>query len=136
MTRWPVRRHAHTALLVACLCCVTLTGCATTDEHFNGPLIEIDGDLLGRYWIVRQSELSFDAPPALRDDCTAGFVIVRYVVDSHGHVFEADVLQAEPPGCYEDAAIMLLRTWSFLPTTFNKRRSPVLVTQRIPFRTE
>lgn len=113
-----------------------LTACQTTDNHFNGPIIDIGGDLLGRYWLVRQSESSFDAPPAQRDDCGEGFVLLRYVIDSHGHVFEADVLQSEPEGCYEDAAITLLQTWSFLPTAFNKRGSPVRVTQRIPFSTE
>ncbi len=61
---------------------------------------------------------------------------MRYVIDSHGHVYEADILQSEPEGCYEDAAITLLQTWSFLPTAFNKRGSPVRVTQRIPFSTE
>ncbi len=119
-------------LLVAAL----LAGCQSTENHFNGPIIEIDGDLLGRYWLVRQSESSFDAPPAQRDDCGEGFVLLRYVIDSHGHVFEADVLRSQPEGCYEDAAITLLQTWSFLPTAFNKRGSPVRVTQRIPFSTE
>ncbi|MFK8015917.1 MAG: energy transducer TonB [Gammaproteobacteria bacterium] len=123
-------------LLVVALWVSFSQGCVSDGDHFNGPIIEIDGDLLGRYWLVRQSESSFDAPPAQRDDCTSGFVSLRYVIDSHGHVYEAEILEAEPEGCYEDAAMTLLQTWTFLPTYFNKRRSPVLVTQRIPFSTE
>lgn len=123
------------AVLLLLLVC-GLAGCIAGDPHFNGKILDVDGDLLGRYWIVRQSESSFDAPPAPRDDCEDGFVLLGYVIDSHGHIFEADVLQAEPEGCYEDAARMLVQTWTFLPTPLNKRRTPVRVTQRIPFSTE
>ncbi|MFK7886009.1 MAG: hypothetical protein AB8G16_04015, partial [Gammaproteobacteria bacterium] len=85
-------------LLIALL--LSLLGCVGGDPHFNGKILDVDGDLLGRYWIVRQSESTFDAPPAPREDCADGYVLLGYVIDSHGHIFEADVLQAEPEGCY------------------------------------
>lgn len=113
-----------------------LAGCMSGNSHFTGPVMDIDGDLLGRYWLVRQSESTFEAPPAQRADCADGYVVLRFVIDSHGHVFEAEILESAPNGCFEDAAIMLLQTWSFLPTQFNPRRTPVRVTQRIPFSSE
>ena len=113
-----------------------LSGCTLGRSNFNGPVLEIEGDLLGRYWLVRQSESTFEAPPAQRQDCGDGYVLLRYVIDSRGELYEAEILESEPDGCYEDASIMLLRTWSFLPTPFNDRRTPVRVTQRIPFASE
>ena len=110
-----------------------LGGCTFGSSNFNGPVLDIDGDLLGRYWLVRQSESTFEAPPAQRQDCGDGYVLLRYVIDSRGELYEAEILESEPEGCYEDASIVLLQTWSFLPTPFNERRTPVRVTQRIPF---
>lgn len=113
-----------------------LIGCAAGDPHFRREILDIEGDLLGRYWIVRQSESSFVAPSEPRDDCADGYVVLRYVIDSHGHIYESDVVQAEPEGCYEEAAMLLLRTWTFIPAQKNRRRTPVRVTQRIPFSSE
>jgi TonB family protein len=123
-------------MLCLSLLLLGLAGCASGDPHFRRDIVDIDGGLLGRYWIVRQSESSFDAPPAPREDCPDGHVVLRYVIDSHGHIYESDVVQAEPEGCYEDAAMVLLRTWTFIPAQKNRRRTPVRVTQRIPFSSE
>ncbi|MEO1575182.1 MAG: TonB family protein [Pseudomonadota bacterium] len=122
-------------LAIACAL-LAAAGCSTGGSRFNGPVLDIDGDLLGRYWIVRQSEYTFEAPPAERDDCVDGYVVLRYVIDSYGSIFEAEILESVPNGCFEDAAVMLLKSWTYLPSQFNTRRKPVRVTQRIPFTSE
>lgn len=124
------------AVAVALVSILPLGACATSEQSHDGPLLEVDGDLLGRYWMVRQSKLAFDAPESVRNDCGDGFVLLRYVIDSQGQISQADVVHGEPAGCYEEAAMLLLQTWSFLPTPFNSRRTPVRVSQRIPFSTE
>ncbi|MEM6640662.1 MAG: TonB family protein [Pseudomonadota bacterium] len=112
-----------------------LSGCAS-NEYFNGPILDIEGDVLGRYWVESHGVIAFEAPPAQKDDCGDGFVTVLFVIDSGGNVSEADVIDSAPPGCYEEVALLLVQTWKYVPTGFNSRKTPVRVSQRIPFSSE
>ncbi len=128
--RSPILAKTAAALLLA------LGACVPTDRYLRSPIVDIEGDILGRYWVVRQPESVLSIPEPPRDDCGDGYVVVRYVVDSLGKVFEREVVHAEPVDCYEEAALRLVETWSYSPAPQNERREPVRVTQRIPFTNE
>ena len=143
MTREPAARPAAAApelrgpgvlrLALTLLMVCGLSACASGGASDTLRVVDVDGDVLGRYWVVRQAESVFVAPPAPREDCGDGLVVVRFVIDGEGQVAASEILSAEPPGCYEGAALRLLQTWSFVPTGVNRKRQPVRVTQRIPF---
>ncbi len=122
--------------ILICTVVFLAAACRPPGQHFRGEIVDIDGDVLGRYWLARQPESVFNLPEPPRADCGDGYVVVRYVIDSLGNVFESTVLSAEPTECYENAALMLVDSWSFVAAPVNRRRTPVRVTQRIPFVTE
>tara|TARA_Y100000590_G_scaffold431448_1_gene546251 strand:- start:11208 stop:11594 length:387 start_codon:yes stop_codon:yes gene_type:complete len=48
-----------------------------------------------------------------------GFVVVEFDVDSDGSVLDPYVLESEPTGVFERAAIKAVRKWLFSPPTYN-----------------
>lgn len=54
-------------------------------------------------------------PPFARAAGVEGLVIVRYDVTAEGRVENAEVVAAEPPGVFEDAALTTVRSWRFRP---------------------
>ncbi len=48
-----------------------------------------------------------------------GFVVVEFDVDSDGSVLDPYVLESEPTGVFERAAIKAVRKWLFTPPTYN-----------------
>jgi protein TonB len=62
-----------------------------------------------------------------------GYVVVSFVVDTRGLVSSVDVIEAEPPGYFEDAARSAVERWRFRPHTRDGEPVPALVTTRIMF---
>ena len=44
------RRNVPVLLLL-----LALAACRPPDQHFRGEIIDVEGDVLGRYWVVRQT---------------------------------------------------------------------------------
>ncbi|QGY41738.1 TonB family protein [Pseudodesulfovibrio cashew] len=71
-------------------------------------------------------------PLAARRSGTEGQVLVRVKVDESGHVIEADVIESEPAGVFDAAALHAIRGWRFSPA--EKQGQPVAVIIDIPIR--
>jgi periplasmic protein TonB len=84
-----------TALLVAGL---ALVGCAASGRSLE---------------LVSGSAVIY--PPEARAAGTEGYVIVRYDVDAEGRVINPRVVQAEPAGVFDAAAIETVASWRFQP---------------------
>ena len=54
-------------------------------------------------------------PEEARAAGTEGFVVVRYDVDARGMVVNPTVVEAQPPGIFEAAAIETVSSWRFRP---------------------
>jgi len=52
-------------------------------------------------------------PPEARKAGVEGFVVVRYDVDPEGRVVNARVVEATPPGVFEEAALAAVTRWRF-----------------------
>lgn len=48
-----------------------------------------------------------------------GFVTMRFTIDAQGLVLDIAVIEAEPPGMFEDAAMNALKKWKFKPKIVN-----------------
>jgi protein TonB len=64
----------------------------------------------------------------------SGDVRVRIRVDTSGRVAEVQVLSANPPGVFEQAAVTAVRKWRFEPVMANGRAIEAGVTTTISFR--
>jgi protein TonB len=65
---------------------------------------------------------------------TTGVVSIEFTVDRNGAVTNAAVVQADPPGVFDDAALRAIRTWKYRPKLSNG--TPVASHQRFRFRFE
>ncbi len=52
-------------------------------------------------------------PPAARAQKIEGYVMVAYDVDIDGTVSNVRVVEAVPPGVFDEAALAAVRTWRF-----------------------
>ena len=56
-------------------------------------------------------------PSAARQAGIQGHVVIRYDLTAEGAVVNAEVLAAEPPGVFEEAALAAIAQWRFRPAT-------------------
>ncbi len=62
-----------------------------------------------------------------------GEVVLQIVVDEQGYVTEAVVIQATPPGLFDDAAARAIRQWRFEPARASGEPIKVRMGQRMSF---
>ncbi|EGB14629.1 TonB family protein [Pseudodesulfovibrio mercurii] len=71
-------------------------------------------------------------PASARRTGTQGHVLVRALVDEYGRVTETEVVESEPAGVFDEAALKAVRGWTFAPA--RRRGEPVAVRIDIPIR--
>jgi TonB family protein len=84
--------------LLACLALTGILGCASGDR----PLQLLSGT--GAIY-----------PPDARADGVEGYVVVRYDVSADGRVDNVRVVDAEPRGIFDEAAVQAVSRWRFRP---------------------
>lgn len=77
------------------------------------------------------------SPPAYPVDAwvqlAEGFVDVEFTVDTNGQIRDIIVLDAEPPGVFDNAAINSISQWRFEPVIDNGKPIEVRARQRVEF---
>ena len=56
-------------------------------------------------------------PPAAKTEGIEGYVVIRYDVTAQGAVANPEVVEAEPEGVFEEAALASIAQWRFRPAT-------------------
>ena len=56
-------------------------------------------------------------PPAAKAEGIEGYVVIRYDVTVQGAVANPEVVEAEPEGVFEEAALASIAQWRFRPAT-------------------
>jgi protein TonB len=72
-------------------------------------------------------------PPRARRGVT-GQVTVSLLIGARGEVVDVKVLEAEPAGVFEDAALTAVRQWRFQPATYKGEPVRVWVRQTLRFK--
>ncbi|MCD6570331.1 MAG: energy transducer TonB [Deltaproteobacteria bacterium] len=67
---------------------------------------------------------------------TTGEVKVSFIVDEHGHVSQIKIIEAKPPGIFEDSVLKALPSWRFSPGKIQGEPVPTLVVTTIEFNME
>jgi protein TonB len=75
-------------------------------------------------------------PSGARRDGVTGRVVLHLHVDASGVVVDARVLESEPAGTFDAAALEAVRTWTFRPATSDGRPVDSWVRQTIRFALE
>lgn len=74
-----------------------------------------------------------DYPPRLRDQGVEGSVTLSILVDAEGNVERVKVLEAEPPGVFEDVARRSVEEWRFQPATYQGKPVRTWARQTVRF---
>ena len=75
-------------------------------------------------------------PPRARAKGIEGFVSVSMLIDQSGGVKDLQILEAQPPGVFDDVALAALRGWRFQPAMYEGRAVAVRVRQTLRFALE
>lgn len=103
---------------VLLLGCLVLAGCLSSGDR---PLQLISGS-------------GAPYPPEARAQGIEGFVMVRYDVNEEGRVVNASVVDSEPAGLFDEAALKAVASWQYSPRQVNGQPQVVRgVTSRVTF---
>jgi protein TonB len=115
---------------------------------FAGSMDDATSALLGDVGDVVMTEDAVDDPPRpttrvaptypvrARAKNITGYVTLSLLVGSDGSVRDVRVLEAEPPGVFESAALEALQGWAFEPATYEGRAVSVRARQTLRFELE
>lgn len=115
---------------------------------FAGTMEDATSALLGDMGDVVMTEDAVDDPPRpatrvapsypvrARAKNITGYVTLSLLVGSDGSVRDVRVLEAEPPGVFDSAAIEAVQGWSFEPATYEGRTVSVRARQTLRFELE
>jgi len=73
-------------------------------------------------------------PPAARKRGQEGFVVLNFLVQADGSVSGVRVLQSDPPGLFDQAAIEAVSQWQFNPAEYQGAPVSARVKQRMTFK--
>lgn len=101
--------------------------------------------LLGDVDNVVMTEDSVDDPPKpvsrkapqypdrARKKGISGRVVLSVLIDASGNVSDVRVVESEPPGVFDEAAVAAVKTWRFQPAMYEGNPVAIRVTQPLSF---
>lgn len=110
-----------------------------------GNLNDLQDQLLGDTDNVVMTDDSVDAPPrptyqapvqyprGARSQGVQGYVVLSLLISAAGEIEKVQVLEAEPAGVFDQAAIEGVRNWRFEPAQYQGRNVKVWARQRVRF---
>ncbi len=111
----------------------------------EGNMSDIDNSLLGNTGNSIMTEDLVDIPPkaisrgnfkypkSAKKDGIKGYVVLSILVDIDGSVDQAQILESNPIGIFDEAALQGMRTWQFEPAKYKGDRVKVWAKQKIRF---
>lgn len=101
-----------------------VAGCSTTPVLNDAP-VEVASAEVPRYWQPVQGSFTFRAPPGRKHPDQPVRVVIGYLIDSEGQVHNAEVLESEPKGVFDRAALRSVRQLEFEPSPSNDNHQPI-----------
>jgi protein TonB len=83
---------------------------------------------------VPRSQVAPPYPPRARERGIEGQVTLKLKVSDGGDVEDVKVIEADPPGIFEEVTLAAVRQWKFDPARYKGQPVAISVSQRIPFR--
>jgi len=108
--------------LLALLSCAFLAACAYKPV-LNSEPVSVGRGTLEQYWILMAIK-PMDYPAHAERKGIEGRVDVSCLIDSNGHVIEAEVVESVPAGVFERSALASARSMRFMAAPTNRQRRP------------
>ncbi len=87
---------------------------------------------LKNYWVESADSFNVDTT-GLTPPESGGYVKVRCLIDSNGEVFEAQVVDSQPQGGWDEFALRALHGRKYSPSNKNSAKVPVYVIREFTF---
>ncbi|ASI93911.1 energy transducer TonB [Vibrio rotiferianus] len=111
---------------------ITLIGCSSSPKvHLTQSPIEVESQDLDKYWVQDSGKFKFTSRAKLPK--TSGYVLINYLVDSNGEIFNPTIVESSPKGEWELIALEALSRINYLPSKSNSAKIPVYVTSEFKF---
>ncbi|WP_299493506.1 energy transducer TonB [uncultured Shewanella sp.] len=113
-----------------------LSACVSPPEiKLNQNPKQVDAIELAQYWIQDNDYFRMNiGPKKMPPKGTDGFVEIKYLIDSNGHVFNPEIVKSEPEGLWDYSGMKALSKIKYKKAESNVLAVPVYVTMRIEFR--
>ncbi|MCW8126410.1 TonB family protein [Microbulbifer halophilus] len=115
----------------------TMFGCSSSPAPvavLNTDIKIIDPEELDDYWIPEiRRNISYPPERYMPPQGVKGYVKVKYIIDSNGNIFNAEVVESEPEKVFDGLALISLSNKKFSPAEKNKNRMPVKVVTKMRF---
>ena len=115
-----------------------VAGCSTnpsTNVNKSSEPIEVSVDVLPQYWKVDFETYSFSSEyDGEFKPRPAGYVKIRYLIDSNGNPTHLNVVESHPAGVWNDQGLLAAEQLQYSPSKKNKTNAPVYVTTEFHFK--
>ena len=111
----------------------------------DGGMGEIDDSLLGETDNIVMTGDMVDTPPRVKKRTALeyparakakeleGYVVLSIYINAEGKVEDARVLESDPKGTFDDAAIKAVKSWIFTPAKYDGKAVEIWANQTIRF---
>jgi len=111
----------------------------------EGGLDDLNSGLLGKTGNSVMTEDLVDVPPKAKSRGTfkypksakkkgiKGYVVLSILIDERGRVDQAQVLESNPSGIFDEAALQGINAWRFEPAKYEGKKVKVWAKQKISF---
>lgn len=109
-----------------------LVGCSAKAElSLSQDPITVKQSELSQYWVQGSQQFSFSnnlTPPSVD-----GHVVIKYLIDSKGRVFDPKVEESYPEGAWDRVALLALSNLEYKAADGNAKAVPVYVSTKFNF---
>lgn len=123
--------------VLASVVTLCMIACSSTPEEpvLNTKAVLINEKDLAKYWIAERERQRLHTTKAQNHILkqTDVFVIVSYLIDSNGNVYNVDIIDSNQKGHFDDLVHRSLKRKHFSPAKSNSNRTPVFVTAMMNF---
>mgnify|MGYP000503876593 CR=1 FL=1 len=81
-----------------------------------------------------QQQRAPEYPSSARRKGVEGRVVLNLLIDEDGNVAKAKVVESQPPGVFDEAALAAARSWRFSPARYQGQAVKTWARQPVPFR--
>ncbi|TNZ66373.1 energy transducer TonB [Vibrio parahaemolyticus] len=121
-------------LSILSLSFLILCGCASKQEvYLTQSPIKVEQHDLGDYWVQSSEGFRFSLKSNIKVPKTGGYVLINYLIDSNGEIFNPTIVESSPKGEWDLIALKALSKVEYVPSESNSLNIPVYVTTEIKF---
>lgn len=120
------------ALMFVSLMLLTACNSAPAERYLAADAVEVESTELENYWVAEPFDFQFN-PSGSRPSDWTGTATIRYLIDSNGQTFDAEIIESSGDSGLEAFAYEFVSQTHYRPATANPQRTPVYTSAEVTF---